>query len=135
MITLLSLMMLLGILGIIIGSVSVVSYDILEKKIEHENSNKSIRTEEELMSIIYSLIERKWNYRLLFHFKFKEIKVPNFEFELNYLVKEVISSLSVDVLEELKYYYNNEETVIKTVSEIVQIFLLDYMDKNGVKHK
>ena len=135
MITLLSLMMLLGILGIIIGSVSVVSYDILEKKMEHENSNKAIRTEEELMSIIYSLIERKWNYRLLFHFKFKEIKVPNFEFELNYLVKEVISSLSVDVLEELKYYYNNEETVIKTVSEIVQIFLLDYMDKNGVKHK
>ena len=42
---------------------------------------------------------------------------------------EIITSLSPDVMEELKYYYKDEETVIKTVSEIVQIFLLDYMDK------
>ena len=135
MIMLLSLIMLIGLLGIIGGSITLINYDMLEKKIENENNNREIRTEEELMAIVYSLKERKWNYRLLFHFKFKEIKIPNFEFELKYLVNEVITSLSVDVLEELKYYYNNEETVIKTVSEIVQIFLLDYMEKNGVKHK
>ena len=135
MIMLLSLIMLIGLLGIIGGSITLINYDMLEKKIENENNNREIRTEEELMAIVYSLIERKWNYRLLFHFIFKEIKIPNFEFELKYLVNEVITSLSVDVLEELKYYYNNEETVIKTVSEIVQIFLLDYMEKNGVKHK
>ena len=70
----------------------------------------------------------------MFHFKLKEINVPKFEFEWKYLVNEIVTSLSSDVLEELKYYYKDEETIIKAVSEIVQIFLLDYMEKKGIKH-
>ena len=135
MLFLMSVILLLSLLGTIVLSIGYFVYDINNKKIEQEErNNKKIRTEEELMSIIYSLLERKWRYRVYFHFKLKEINVPKFEFEWKYLVNEIINSLSPDVLEELTYYYKDEETIIKTVSELVQIFLLDYMEKNGVKH-
>ena len=124
MMILLACLLLLSLLGIITLSMGYFLYDINIRKIEQEKTKKDIRTEEELMYIIHSLLERKWMYRVHFHFKLKEIKVPKFEFEWK----------SPDVMEELKYYYKDEETVIKTVSEIVQIFLLDYMDKNMNKH-
>ena len=134
MMILLACLLLLSLLGIITLSMGYFLYDINIRKIEQEKTKKDIRTEEELMYIIHSLLERKWMYRVHFHFKLKEIKVPKFEFEWKYLVNEIITSLSPDVMEELKYYYKDEETIIKTVSEIVQIFLLDYMDKNMNKH-
>ena len=135
MIAFLSVLLGISVTGIVIGVGSYIYYDINNKKIEMEKSKtKQIRTEEELMGIIFNVLERKWAYRVQFHFKLKEIKVPKFEFEWKYLVNEIITSLSPDVMEELKYYYKDEETVIKTVSEIVQIFLLDYMDKNMNKH-
>lgn len=134
MVILLSTILLLSLLGIMILSVGYFMYDINLRNLEYKSSKKKIRTEEELMGIIYSLLERKWSYRVMFHFKLKEINVPKFEFEWKYLVNEIITSLSPDVLEELKYYYKDEETIIKAVSEIVQIFLLDYMDKKGIKH-
>ena len=126
MIILLMVIMTLSILGIISGILIYLYYDINNKKLEVEKMNKKIRTEEELMSIVYNVLERKWAYRVQFHFKLKEIKVPKFEFEWNYLLSEVISSLSPDVLEELKYYYKDDETTIKAVSELIQIYLLNY---------
>ena len=134
MVFLLSIILLLSTLGIIAGVVAIVYYDVNNKKINLEKSKKNIRTEEELMSIVYNILERKWAYRVEFHFKLKDIRIPKFEFEWDYLLNETMNALSPDVLEELKYYYKDEETVIKTVSEIVQIFLLDYMDKNMNKH-
>ena len=135
MLFLLSIILLMSIIGIVTGIALFILYDVNEKRIEVErNINKKIRTEEELMKIVLNVLERKWAYRVHFHFKLKEIKVPKFEFEWNYLVNEIITSLSPDVMEDLKYYYKDEETVIKTISEIVQIFLLDYMDKNMNKH-
>lgn len=133
MIILLMVIMTLSILGIISGILIYLYYDINNKKLEVEKMNKKIRTEEELMSIVYNVLERKWAYRVQFHFKLKEIKVPKFEFEWNYLLSEVISSLSPDVLEELKYYYKDDETTIKAVSELIQIYLLNYMDSNTIK--
>lgn len=134
MIILLMVIMTLSILGIISGILVYLYYDINNKKLEVEKMNKKIRTEEELMSIVYNVLERKWAYRVQFHFKLKEIKVPKFEFEWNYLLSEVISSLSPDVLEELKYYYKDDETTIKAVSELIQIYLLNYMDNNTIKN-
>lgn len=134
MIILLMVIMTLSILGIISGILIYLYYDINNKKLEVEKMNKKIRTEEELMSIVYNVLERKWAYRVQFHFKLKEIKVPKFEFEWNYLLSEVISSLSPDVLEELKYYYKDDETTIKAVSELIQIYLLNYMDSNTIKN-
>ena len=134
MIILLMVIMTLSILGIISGILIYLYYDINNKKLEVEKMNKKIRTEEELMSIVYNVLERKWAYRVQFHFKLKEIKVPKFEFEWNYLLSEVISSLSPDVLEELKYYYKDDETTIKAVSELIQIYLLNYMDSNTLKN-
>lgn len=134
MIILLMVIMTLSILGIISGILIYLYYDINNKKLEVEKMNKKIRTEEELMSIVYNVLERKWAYRVQFHFKLKEIKVPKFEFEWNYLLSEVISSLSPDVLEELKYYYKDDETTIKAVSELIQIYLLNYMDNNTLKN-
>lgn len=134
MIILLMVIMTLSILGIISGILIYLYYDINNKKLEVEKMNKKIRTEEELMSIVYNVLERKWAYRVQFHFKLKEIKVPKFEFEWNYLLNEVISSLSPDVLEELKYYYKDDETTIKAVSELIQIYLLNYMDNNTIKN-
>lgn len=134
MIILLMVIMTLSILGIISGILIYLYYDINSKKLEVEKMNKKIRTEEELMSIVYNVLERKWAYRVQFHFKLKEIKVPKFEFEWNYLLSEVISSLSPDVLEELKYYYKDDETTIKAVSELIQIYLLNYMDNNTLKN-
>ena len=134
MIILLMVILTLSILGIISGILIYLYYDINSKKLEVEKMNKKIRTEEELMSIVYNVLERKWAYRVQFHFKLKEIKVPKFEFEWNYLLNEVISSLSPDVLEELKYYYKDDETTIKAVSELIQIYLLNYMDNNTIKN-
>lgn len=134
MIILLMVIMTLSVLGIISGILIYLYYDINNKKLEVEKMNKKIRTEEELMSIVYNVLERKWAYRVQFHFKLKEIKVPKFEFEWNYLLNEVISSLSPDVLEELKYYYKDDETTIKAVSELIQIYLLNYMDNNTIKN-
>lgn len=134
MIILLMVILTLSILGIISGILIYLYHDINSKKLEVEKMNKKIRTEEELMSIVYNVLERKWAYRVQFHFKLKEIKVPKFEFEWNYLLNEVISSLSPDVLEELKYYYKDDETTIKAVSELIQIYLLNYMDSNTIKN-
>ena len=92
MIILLMVILTLSILGIISGILIYLYYDINSKKLEVEKMNKKIRTEEELMSIVYNVLERKWAYRVQFHFKLKEIKVPKFEFEWNYLLNEVISS-------------------------------------------
>lgn len=133
MVFLLSIILLLSTLGIVSGVVAVVYYDVNNKKINLEKSKKNIRTEEELMSIVYNILERKWAYRVEFHFKLKDIRIPKFEFEWDYLLNETMNALSPDVLEELKYYYKDEETVIKTISELIQIYLLTYMENNNIK--
>lgn len=133
MVFLLSIIILISIIGILSGIGIFVFYDINEKKIEAEKNKKEIRSEEELMQIVYNVLDRKWAYRVEFHFKLKEIRIPKFEFEWNYLLNETINSLSLDVLEELKYYYKDEETVIKAVSELVQIYLYNYMENNNIK--
>ena len=127
MVVFLSILLTISILGIIIGFGSYIYYDLNSKKLELEKSNKPIRTEEELMNIVFNVLERKWAYRVQFHFKIKEITVPKFEFEWNYLLEETINSLSPDVMEELKYYYKDDETTIKAVSEMIQIYLYNYM--------
>lgn len=135
MLVFLSILLGVSVLGLTLGIGSYIYYDINTKKLNLEQKNsKRIRTEEELMGIVFNVLERKWAYRVQFHFKLKEITVPKFEFEWKYLVNEIITSLSPDVMEELKYYYKDEETIIKAVSETVQIFLLDYMERRGVKH-
>ena len=134
MLFLLSIILLMSIIGIVAGIALIILYDVNEKRIEVErNVNKKIRTEEELMKIVLNVLERKWAYRVQFHFKIKEISVPKFEFEWNYLLNETISSLSQDVLDELKYYYKDDETTIKAVSELVQIYLYDYMERQKIK--
>ena len=134
MVFFLSIILLMSILGIVAGVAIFVLYDINEKRIEVDKlSAKKIRTEDELMNIVLKVLERKWAYRVQFHFKIKEITVPKFEFEWNYLLNETISSLSPDVLEELRYYYKDDETTIKAVSELVQIFLYNYMETQRLK--
>ena len=108
-------------------------YELKVKKLELEKNKVTIRPEEELMQIVYGVLERKWAYRVQFHFKIKEIKVPKFEYELNYLLTETMNSLSKDIIEELRYYYKDDETVIKMVSEVIQIFLLNYMEQSNMK--
>ena len=134
MVFLLSIILLISVIGIVAGIALFVYYDVNEKRIEVErNINKKIRTEEELMKIVLNVLERKWAYRVQFHFKIKEISVPKFEFEWNYLLNETINALSQDVLDELKYYYKDDETTIKAVSELVQIYLYDYMERQRIK--
>ena len=135
MLVFLSILLGVSILGIIMGVISYVYYDINNRKIELEKSNiqKHVRSEEELMGIVFNVLERKWAYRVQFHFKLKEINVPKFEFEWNYLLEETINALSPDVLEELKYYYKDDETTIKAVSELIQIYLYNYMESRAVR--
>ena len=134
MLAFLSILLGVSIFGIVIGVIAYVYYDINNRKLELEkNTKKQIRTEEELMSIVFNVLERKWAYRVQFHFKIKEINVPKFEFEWNYLLEETINSLSPDVLEELKYYYKDDETTIKAVSEMIQIYLYNYMESKMIK--
>ena len=134
MLAFLSILLGVSIFGIVIGVIAYVYYDINNRKLELEkNTKKQIRTEEELMSIVFNVLERKWAYRVQFHFKIKEINIPKFEFEWNYLLEETINSLSPDVLEELKYYYKDDETTIKAVSEMIQIYLYNYMESKMIK--
>lgn len=134
MLVFLSILLGVSVLGLTLGIGSYVYYDINNKKLELEQKiNKHIRTEEELMGIVFNVLERKWAYRVQFHFKIKEITVPKFEFELNYLLEETMNALSPDVLEELKYYYKDDETTIKAVSEMIQIYLYNYMQSKTIK--
>ena len=136
MVVLLTILLGTSILGMVVGIGSYVYYDINNKKIEaKQNRSKKIRTEEELMGIVFNVLERKWAYRVQFHFKLKEISIPKFEFEWNYLLEETINSLSPDVLEELKYYYKDDETTIKAVSEMIQIYLYNYMESRAMKRQ
>ncbi len=136
MVVLLTILLGTSILGMVVGIGSYVYYDINNKKIKaNQNRSKKIRTEEELMGIIFNVLERKWAYRVQFHFKLKEISIPKFEFEWNYLLEETINSLSPDVLEELKYYYKDDETTIKAVSEMIQIYLYNYMESRAMKRQ
>ena len=136
MVVLLTILLGTSILGMVVGIGSYVYYDINNKKIKaNRNRSKKIRTEEELMGIIFNVLERKWAYRVQFHFKLKEISIPKFEFEWNYLLEETINSLSPDVLEELKYYYKDDETTIKAVSEMIQIYLYNYMESRAMKRQ
>ena len=133
MIAFLSVLLGISVAGIVIGVGSYIYYDINNKKLEIEKNNKNIRSEEELMGIVFNVLERKWAYRVLFHFKLKEIKVPKFEFEWNYLLEETMNAISPDVLEELKYYYKDDETTLKAVSELIQIYLYNYMESKAMK--
>lgn len=134
MLVFLSILLGLCIISIMVCIVAFVYYDINNKKLEIEKANnKKIRSEEELMNIVFNVLERKWAYRVKFHFKIKEISVPKFEFEWNYLLDETMKSISPDVLEELKYYYKDDETTIKAVSEMIQIYLFNYMEAKTMK--
>jgi hypothetical protein len=134
MIILLSILLGASIFGITVGIGAYVYYDVNKQRNQIAKENKKkIRTEEELMGIVFNVLERKWAYRVQFHFKIKEITVPKFEFEWNYLLEETIKSLSPDVLEELKYYYKDDETTIKAVSEMIQIYLFNYMENKMIK--
>ena len=134
MIAFLSVLLLTSILGLVSGIAVYAYQDATNKKIVAEkNKNKKIRTEEELMGIVFNVLERKWAYRVQFHFKIKEIGIPKFEFEWNYLLEETINALSPDVLEELRYYYKDDETTIKAVSEMIQIYLYNYMETKMMK--
>lgn len=134
MIAFLAILMLLSMLGVVITIGSFVYYDINKQKIEAEmNMSKKIRSEDELMQIVFSILERKWAYRVQFHFKIKEITIPKFEFEWNYLLEETMNAVSPDVMEELRYYYKDDETTIKAVSEMIQIYLYSYMESKMLK--
>lgn len=134
MLVFLSILLGISIFGILLGVGSYIYYDINKQKIELEkNQNKNIRSEEELMGIIFNVLERKWAYRVQFHFKIKEITIPKFEFELNYLINETMNAISPDVLKELRYYYKDDETTIKAVSEMIQIYLYNYMEAKMIK--
>lgn len=134
MIALLSILLGASIFGITVGIGAYVYYDVNKQRNQIAKENKKkIRTEEELMGIVFNVLERKWAYRVQFHFKIKEINVPKFEFEWNYLLEETINALSPDVLEELKYYYKDDETTIKAVSEMIQIYLFNYMENKMIK--
>ena len=74
MLALLSILLGVSVFGIVIGIGSYVYYDVNNKKIKAEQDKKQIRTEEELMGIVFNVLERKWAYRVQFHFKLKEIK-------------------------------------------------------------
>lgn len=103
-------------------------YTIQEKRIAVEIKPRS---EEELIAILYNIMEREWTYRVNFHFKLKDIRMPKFEYELDILVKKIMKSVSPGLMEELRYYYN-DEAIISLVSEMCQILLLDYLDKNKI---
>ena len=134
MIVFLSILLGASIFGITVGIGAYVYYDVNKQRNQIAKENKKkIRTEEELMGIVFNVLERKWAYRVQFHFKIKEINVPKFEFEWNYLLEETINALSPDVLEELKYYYKDDETTIKAVSEMIQIYLFNYMENKMIK--
>ena len=134
MIAFLAILMLLSMLGVVITIGSFVYYDINKQKIEAEmNMSKKIRSEDELMQIVFSILERKWAYRVQFHFKIKEITIPKFEFEWNYLLEETMNAVSPDVMEDLRYYYKDDETTIKAVSEMIQIYLYSYMESKMLK--
>ena len=66
MVFLFSILLALSIIGLIVLSIGYFLYDINIRNINQEKNKKDIRTEEELMYIVYSLLERKWRYRVQF---------------------------------------------------------------------
>lgn len=129
MIVFFSIIMVFSVLLIPISCFAYLWYNSNSKKPIVKQAAKPMNSEEALMGILYSIMEREWAYRVNFHFKLKDIRVPKFEYELNYLVKKIMNSISDGLMSELKFYYT-EEAIISIVSEMCQIMLLDYLDKN-----
>ena len=76
-----SIILLISAIGLLGLTCSYIFMNTKEKEMEmNKEINKKIRSEEELMNIVFNVLERKWQYRVQFHFKLKEIKVPKFEF-------------------------------------------------------
>lgn len=111
-----------------------VYYTNQEKKREVEKSKmvEPTMSEKEIVDILYAMIEREWTYRVKFHYKLKDIRIPNFEIEVEYLVRKVMHSIAPGLMSELKYYYN-EDSIIHLVSHIAQILVLEYIDAHRPK--
>lgn len=124
-----SIMMLISVLLIPISCFVFLWFNNNAKKPIIKQTTKPVNSEEQLMGILYGMMEREWAYRVNFHFKLKDIRIPKFEYELNYLVKKIMNAISEGLMTELRYYYT-EEAIISIVSEMCQIMLLDYIDKN-----
>lgn len=131
------LMILTMVLAFILIPISIIGYIVYlnneRKQLIELNKKSKIerpeRSEAELTKVLYDSIEREWTYRVRFHFKLKKIEQPDFEWELDYLTKRVIKSLASGVREELGYYYT-DDALISLVSHMVQVLLLDYLDKH-----
>lgn len=103
-----------------------------QEALKSANTNKISKptiSEKEARDILYGMIEREWTYRVKFHYKLKDIRIPNFEIELEYLVKRVIGAIAPGLMSDLTYYYK-EDDIIQLVSHISQILLLEYIDEN-----
>lgn len=111
-----------------------VYYTNQEKKRELENNKmfEPTMSEKEIVEILYGMIEREWTYRVKFHYKLKDIRIPNFEIEVEYLVTKVIHSIAPGLMRELNYYYN-DDSIIYLVSHIAQILVLEYIDTHRPK--
>lgn len=86
------------------------------------------RSQKELMEILYEIIQQEWEYRYRFHFKLKNLSVVKYEYETEILVKNVMKSISPNLMEELKYYYT-EEAIIRMVERISLYLLIEYTKK------
>lgn len=114
----------------------IIAYVVLEtlnKKIEIDNRYvEQPRPESELIGILYSIMEREWLHRVKFHFKLKDIRIPKFEYELDYLVKKIRLSMADGLMNELKYYYT-EDAIIIMIKDMCKILILDYMEKHNLQ--
>lgn len=87
------------------------------------------RSQKELMEILYDIIQQEWEYRYRFHFKLKNMTVVKYEYETEILVKNIMKSISPNLMEELKYYYT-EEAIIRMVERISLYLLIAYTKKD-----
>lgn len=125
------------IISVILIPMSVYYYMVNNNKEKNNvivKERVKARNEKELIDILYGAIEREWTYRVKFHFKFKNIKAPKFETELEYLTSKVVRSLSPTILEEFYYYYT-EEALARLIKNICQLLIYEYMQSLGLRMK
>lgn len=103
------------------------------KNIKRPNSYKNV------MNILLETIKTEFEYiyKLEYDLKNKSTDtktLPNFKNELKRITGKIIHSFSPEFLKDFEQFYTREYLIL-FVSKNVEIFLLNYIDKNKIKTK
>ncbi len=119
---------------LIILSLLMITVVIMTNAISNVIRKVNIRSEEELIHIINTTIEREFTYVRFLEYELKDVVlIADYEGELDKLVTRTMNAFSTDLLEELQYYYTLNY-ITKHVTKSHQILLNTFIKDKKINN-